>query len=189
MNHLVYKTTNVINKKIYIGIHSTRNIDDGYLGSGTAFKRALIKYGKDNFDRIILHNFNTREEAIEKEKDLVNYEFVLNKETYNLVTGGGGLFPSKKKPRRQSDKVSKALESRAKESGFESVSEFVTFMMGFSACMTSLKVMRKEPVNVMEELFFKMAVNDGIRLDEDKLIKYQKYQSQIIRLLNYVIYG
>ena len=62
-------------------------------------------------------------------------------------------------------------------------------MMGFSACMTSLKVMRKEPVNVMEELFFKMAVNDGIRLDEDKLIKYQKYQSQIIRLLNYVIYG
>lgn len=62
-------------------------------------------------------------------------------------------------------------------------------MMGFTACMTSLKVVRKEPINVIEELFFKMAVDDGIRLDEDKLIKYQKYQFQIMRLLNYVIYG
>ena len=96
MNHLVYKTTNNINNKVYIGIHSTLKIDDGYLGSGTAFKRALKKYGKDNFNRIILHNFDTREEAIEKEKDLVDSEFVLNKETYNLVTGGGAVIPAKK---------------------------------------------------------------------------------------------
>jgi len=49
MHYIVYKTTNLINKKIYIGIHSTENINDGYLGSGTALKRAIAKHGKENF--------------------------------------------------------------------------------------------------------------------------------------------
>lgn len=34
IHFMVYKTTNLINKKIYIGVHSTRDINDSYLGSG-----------------------------------------------------------------------------------------------------------------------------------------------------------
>lgn len=34
MIHIVYKTTNILNNKYYIGVHSTFNINDNYLGCG-----------------------------------------------------------------------------------------------------------------------------------------------------------
>lgn len=52
--HILYRTTNIINNKEYTGVHSTNNLEDGYLGSGRKFKAALKKYGKDNFKRTIL---------------------------------------------------------------------------------------------------------------------------------------
>ena len=53
----IYLTTNLVNGKVYVGQHivkSPKDFNDGYLGSGTLFQRALRKYGKDNFQRKIL---------------------------------------------------------------------------------------------------------------------------------------
>ena len=86
----VYKITNNINDKIYIGVHRTQNLNDGYYGSGKLIKRALKKYGKENFTREYLHIFNDGEEelAFEKEREYVNREFTQREDTYNLSEGG-----------------------------------------------------------------------------------------------------
>lgn len=87
---IIYKTTNKINNKCYIGIHRTQNINDGYLGSGILLKKAINKYGTPSFTREILFEYNDCDEnlAWAKERELVNKEFVLSNATYNLSIGG-----------------------------------------------------------------------------------------------------
>ncbi len=90
MYHIVYKTTNIKNGKYYIGKHSTKNLDDGYLGSGVLLKRAIKKYGKGSFTREILSEHDTSESAFDEECVIVNEDFVNMSCTYNLTIGGHG---------------------------------------------------------------------------------------------------
>jgi hypothetical protein len=90
MYHLIYQTTNLINNKIYVGVHSTKTEEDGYLGSGLNLKRAIKKYGKENFQRRILHYCLTEQQAYEIEIQIVDECFVARKDTYNLCVGGNG---------------------------------------------------------------------------------------------------
>jgi len=86
--HTVYKTTNLINNKIYIGYHKTKNINDDYLGSGKHLKRAVQKYGKDNFIKEIIEVFDNKKDAEALEAQIVNKEFTEREDTYNIALGG-----------------------------------------------------------------------------------------------------
>lgn len=88
--HYLYKTVNKVNGKYYYGMHSTNNLEDGYLGSGTALRAAFRKHGKENFELTILEYFDSRESLVEAEKSLVTEEEVVNKDCYNLKQGGRG---------------------------------------------------------------------------------------------------
>ena len=88
MFYTVYKITNTVNGKTYIGKHQTQDLNDGYMGSGKLLKKAIRKYGLDKFTKEILHVFQTEEEMNLKEKELV----VVSEETYNLCDGGRGGF-------------------------------------------------------------------------------------------------
>jgi len=90
----VYKITNLINNKIYIGVHGTDNIDDGYMGSGSALKNAKNKYGIENFKKEILRECDTYTEALKYEKELVTLEFCNERTNYNLQEGGIGGRPN-----------------------------------------------------------------------------------------------
>ena len=92
MFYYLYKITNKINGKIYIGAHKTQNLDDGYFGSGKLLILAIKKYGIENFEKDILNFFNTEKELFEAEVEIVNKEFVLRNDTYNLMEGGRGGF-------------------------------------------------------------------------------------------------
>jgi hypothetical protein len=85
---ILYETTNIVNGRKYRGMHCCERLDDGYIGSGLAFKRAVKFYGKENFQRAILDVVDTRDEAIELEKFYVNEAWVNDRTTYNLQTGG-----------------------------------------------------------------------------------------------------
>jgi hypothetical protein len=90
MKHYVYKITNLVNNKIYIGKHSTNNINDGYMGSGKLIKHAIEKYGVDKFKKEIMFEFETEEEALLMESEIVDSVFVSRLDTYNIAEGGRG---------------------------------------------------------------------------------------------------
>lgn len=84
----MYQITNLLDGKIYIGVHKTSNIDDGYMGSGLHLKRAQEKYGLVNFKKEILKFFETREEMFREEAEIITSEFVKREDTYNIALGG-----------------------------------------------------------------------------------------------------
>lgn len=91
MRYYVYKTTNLVNNKIYIGIHKSINIEkDPYLGSGVLLNRAIEKYGRENFSRKILFEYDNPTDCELKEAELVNEEFIQQETNYNVRTGGAG---------------------------------------------------------------------------------------------------
>jgi hypothetical protein len=92
MYYTIYKTINLINSKIYIGMHVTDNPNDEYLGSGKVLQQAVRKYGKENFKKEILFVFDNEQEMKDKEKEIVTEEFCLRDDTYNLCNGGKGGF-------------------------------------------------------------------------------------------------
>ena len=88
--HFIYKTTNLKNGKFYIGMHSTSNLDDGYLGSGDKLRRSIRKYGKENFKLEILEYFENRELLSKREKELINEDVLKDPMCMNLKVGGEG---------------------------------------------------------------------------------------------------
>lgn len=90
MKYTIYKITNTINNKFYIGKHQTNNVNDSYMGSGTAIKDAIKKYGKENFIKEILFVFDNEQDMNKKEKELITEELVSNPNCYNVGIGGEG---------------------------------------------------------------------------------------------------
>jgi hypothetical protein len=93
----VYITTNLLNGKKYLGKHNGKN--SNYLGSGTLLKKAIKKYGKENFSIEIIKECNTDEEAYELEKKLsLQLNVVENDDWYNMSIGGEGFSSGKLHP-------------------------------------------------------------------------------------------
>ena len=111
----VYKITNIVNNKIYIGQHSTLNIDDGYLGSGKLLRLALKKYGKACFLKEVLCFCESQQELSEKETFFISsYNSVDKSIGYNICTAAAG-HPQTESTRA---KIGDSLRGIPKPEGF-----------------------------------------------------------------------
>jgi hypothetical protein len=112
--HYLYKIANTKNGKYYIGMHSTDNIEDGYLGSGRLIRNSIRSHGKDAHTKEILEYFDDRESLRKKEIDTVNDDLLSDPMCMNLMIGGDGGYISVENQRARSIGGGKAFAKMLK---------------------------------------------------------------------------
>ena len=118
----IYKTTNLINDKIYIGQKKSETfLHEEYLGSGKRLKSAITHYGKENFKVELLEECDSKQELDEKEIFYIKQYDSQNLEIgYNLTKGGDGVVgvPAWNKgiTKEQDNRLAKSKETKQKHS-------------------------------------------------------------------------
>lgn len=120
--HFIYKTTCVVTGKFYVGMHSTDDLNDGYLGSGKILGYSIRKHGRENHKLEILEMCGSRELLKVREKEIVNEALLADPLNINLKYGGegGGKFWSEEQrknatiagnrsPARNHEEISKRI--------------------------------------------------------------------------------
>ena len=110
----IYKITNRLNSKIYIGKDTTSN--PNYYGSGAILNHAIKKYGIENFTKEIIDTAETKADLAEKEKYWISFCNSTDKEIgYNISRGGDGGDTISNNPNR--DTISKKLSENSPTKG------------------------------------------------------------------------
>lgn len=91
--HYIYKTTCIITERFYIGMHSTDNLEDGYVGSGKRLWHSINKHSRENHVCQILEFLPDRESLKAREREIIDQEMLDEELCMNLALGGqGGLL-------------------------------------------------------------------------------------------------
>jgi group I intron endonuclease len=106
---IVYKTTNLLDEKVYVGQDYHEN--PSYLGSGKLLTRAVKKYGKENFVKEVIDFAESMRELNEKERYWVKFYNCKDPVGYNLTDGGEGIAGYLHTEETKS-KISKKLEGK-----------------------------------------------------------------------------
>ena len=190
MNYIIYKTTNLINDMFYIGSHQTEDLNDGYLGSGKHLKRAIKKYGKENFKFEILYILPTKEEMFKVEREIVNESFIKDPLTYNLKIGGSGGNPgivgafkgrthtaeTKEKQRQASLRQITTDEKRKKLSENSAMKHNLEVRKKVSQSLTGRTCSEEHRRKVAESNLGKILVNNSViarRISSNELLTYE----------------
>lgn len=111
----IYKITNILNGKIYIGKDTSNN--ENYYGSGLLIKRAINKYGKENFKKEVLEILENYDELSKREIYWIEKYNSANIEIgYNISKGGDGGDTISNHPDRDliCEKISKGSPKKGK---------------------------------------------------------------------------
>ena len=110
--YYIYRITNKINGKTYIGQHKYKKLNDKYMGSGRLIIKAKKKYGIENFEKEILEfDIPDVDLANDWEQMYILFERAKGKAEYNIANGGNGIGTVSEETKR---KISEALKGRKK---------------------------------------------------------------------------
>lgn len=146
MSGFVYKWTNLLNDKWYIGSHRG-SVDDGYIASGVFIRQSIEKHGIENFHREILYvgeDFRTREKEI-----LLELDAAKDPKSYNMINYAGDNFPSKRltgdeNPAKRPEVRKKLSQSKKGKYLGEENSQFGTVWLYDPSTNQTLKVPKNE---------------------------------------------
>lgn len=106
--YIIYKHTNILNNKSYIGLTSktleerfNEHIKESTNGSSRSFHKAIRKYGVENFESTVLEdNLENYEIACEREKYFIDIHntFYGYGNGYNMTYGGDGSVKGELNP-------------------------------------------------------------------------------------------
>lgn len=119
--NIIYKTTCLFTGRFYIGMHSTDNLEDGYLGSGKILWHSLRKYGRENHQLEILENLDDRSSLKKREREIVNEDLLKNPLCMNLIIGGegGGGWHNEEHKERNLKAMHLAFKEKLKDPEFK----------------------------------------------------------------------
>ncbi len=124
--HVIYKTTCLVTNRYYIGMHSTDDLSDGYVGSGTRLWRSMKKYGKEQHVCEILEHLPSRQAASDRERELIDPVWRSDLMCMNIGKGGEGNAPGYR-PREETLKLisenSKRMWNKRKAEGWVAPSQ------------------------------------------------------------------
>jgi len=112
--HYLYKTTCKITGKFYVGMHSTSNLNDGYIGSGKLLWYSIKKHGKENHEKEILEFFSSRKDLGKREKEIVNEDFLNDPFCMNIQPGGEFRsigFRHSEETKKKMSKIQKTIQN------------------------------------------------------------------------------
>lgn len=136
----IYKTTNLLNGKYYIGKYAGKR--STYLGSGIHLKSALEKYGRKNFKRIIIEECKSLKELSDREKYWIElFDAVNDPRSYNLTEGGQGGFSHITKTHYTANldkKYGKVIQQPPHAITSDHIQEYVVTLDGVSKIFTGM---------------------------------------------------
>jgi len=162
----VYETTNLVNGKKYIGV--CVNSDEGkrrrYLGSGKLLKLAIKKYGKENFSKRILKEFDDKVSARAYERELIEELDAIDDPTYyNLVAGGfGGSIKGGKLTDETKKKISKALTGRKRSK--ETIKKVTEKLKGYEWTEEDIEKRRQGLIKYHQEMTDEAKAQRGLNI-------------------------
>jgi group I intron endonuclease len=177
---IIYKATNKINGKVYIGytskslnerikLHLKKATNSKEKSYNQSFKLAIRKYGISNFDWEILYECNTKEEAFEKEIECIRMYNSITPNGYNMTFGGEGGIPNDE----VKSKISKSLKEFFKENPRYNINKYLE------------KTTHEERSNKCKEIYRKRLLEGkGFKTIKTRSIESRKKQSETKARLN-----